>query len=435
MLKWLSFLPVLFFASQGFTAGGDGGGGADAGGGASVAEPAETVETGTEPTETGTEAQPAEGEQPEGQQPDAGASGPVDRVKVALDKLRATDPKMADSLRKVHFSNLDYQKSFATPSEARAAKETIELLGGEEGIANLQNEVREYSDVLSRMATGDPASLDVLLNDSRDGFIKLGRPYMEKLRQIDSQAFDKVMAPHLAESLMRTGAVGTMDNLLRYIRDGKQTEAFEEAQKLRGWADGVKSFAEQNKEEPVSEREKALQAKEQEINTEKTNLYRGQVGQSVVRVMNSTISKHLEPLMKGKNLTMDQKKDIAEGIYTEIARNLQGNKSFQSKLKAHLDKNSTPAEIARFHQSYLDDVTPNAVKALWARRGFAASPNGGAGRTTQQSSASPQTVNQKPAAETIDWAQDRNRMRFQRGEATLKKEFGGKVVRWSWDRV
>jgi hypothetical protein len=59
-----------------------------------------------------------------------------------------------------------------------------------------------------------------------------------------------------------------------------------------------------------------------------------------------------------------------------------------------------------------------------AKRGkVAAGAGAGAGKTTVRTGS-------KPSADKIDWSKDPSRMRFISGEATLKKEFGGHVIKW-----
>ena len=60
-----------------------------------------------------------------------------DAVKKAFANLKSSNPEAAKTLRATWFQNQDYKAAFATPAEAIALKDKFEMLGGDEGGADL----------------------------------------------------------------------------------------------------------------------------------------------------------------------------------------------------------------------------------------------------------------------------------------------------------
>lgn len=354
----------------------------------------------------------------------------TDPVKDALNKMRESDPKVSATLRKEHFENLDFRK-IGTPAELRALKESFDLVGGEEGIQQLQSDAEEFAQTLTRVANGDPSILDEIISDSRDGFLKLASESLNRARQVDSQKYESMLIPHFATLLKEKGVSPLASRALKYIQEGKQQEAYDLTKEIVDWMAGLEQSAQQSQQRREDDpRDKELREREEKLRNEEQNSYHRKVGEAANGQMRTTISKSLAPYFKAKpNLTREQRADLESGVYTEISNSLKGNQRYQQQLQAHLKKGSSPEDIARFVNSYVDSMAPAAVKAVWARRGFGAT-NGA--KPQQKSSTTVVVMNKPPNSEDVDWSKDRDRMRHMSGEATLKS---GKVVKWDWSKV
>ena len=383
------------------------------------------VETETQ-VETPVEQETEQTEQVEGAQQKVS----TDPVKDALNKMREADPKGAAALRKEHYENLDYRK-VGTPAELRALKESFDLVGGEEGIQQLQSDAEEFASTLTRVANGDPSVLDDIISDSRDGFLKLASESLNRARQVDSQKYETMLVPHFANLLKEKGVAPLASRALKYIQEGKQQEAYDLQKEIVDWMAGLEQSAQQVQQRREDDpREKEIKEREEKLRNEEQTSYHRKVGEAANGQMRTTISKSLAPYFKSKpNLTKDQRADLESGIYTEISNSLKGNQRYQQQLQAHLKKGSSPDEIARFVNSYVDSMAPTAVKAVWARRGFGAT-NGA--KPAPKAGTATVVLNKPPNSADVDWTKDRDRMRHMSGEATLKS---GKIVKWDWSKV
>jgi hypothetical protein len=153
---------------------------------------------------------------------------------------------------------------------------------------------------------------------------------------------------------------------------------------------------------------------------------------SVRSIGKSAIEKGVAPMLKGRTLTVQQREDLLASIHDHMFKAFEGNPQYQQRMKAMVSEKDLKG-IERYIRGQLTpDRVRRSVNAVWGLRGFAAKPakvaNGGA--TRKPGATGVATVAAKPDPSQVDWSKDPGKLRFMRGEATLK---GGKVVRWKWD--
>jgi hypothetical protein len=430
----------LFFASSGFTAGGDGGSdgnidvGDSASGGADVAveesEEAPVSEEGAEETE-----QPDQPEEDAQKKPKDDGRTVADAVKKALNAMRATDPKAAGELRKMYFEGQQYRQSFATPAEAQAAKDLIEIEGGAEGITKNKQEADAYAGELARYASGDTGAIDDLAKNYPESLAKFAPYGLEKLRQINQPAYLRTMAAEISHVFNERGVRATFNQLVKVISaggEGAQQRALETAKTIGDWLDGCDKIAAEQREAPKYDKEREeIDKGKKEIADEKHNIYMGQVSKASLTRMNQVISKAMTEQMGKVKLDDGQKKGFYKDIFDSISSTLEGNATYQSQLKSLIKKGNIQ-EIARFVESHTKQQVGKAAAAAWKARGF----DGGVRRTApgggNGAPAGTIRLSKKPDASQVDWSKDRDRSQFMTGRATL---LNGKKVTWEWDAV
>jgi|SRR5215469_3181690 len=437
LLKW--GLP-LFFASSVVT---PEGGNADAesipdtaGGGA---EPA-ADDGGVEETDQAAEAdvpesddQAASGEEisGEGVSPKPDGRALPDQVKKALAKLRETDPQAADVARRAYYEASDFKRVFPSVTAARDARDLIDSVGGAEGIQNLQGEANDYARELTAMANGDPSIVDELAKDYPESLPALVPHALEKLAQTNPAAYERTVAKAMATALRDKGVAHSVTRLLELIGDGKQQAAHDLASKLAQWISGVEEYAKSKPETTSGEtaEAKALRDRQAELDRRESSHFRTQVAHSVITAMNEAVNRGLAPFLKGSKLTAQQRSDLVNSVRGHIAKGFEGNTSYQERMKALLAGGDIKA-VERYIRGQLSsDRVGRSVKAIWGLRGFARPAKQPSGNGSGAATTAPAMVASKPSADQIDWKKDPGKIRFMRGEATLKT---GKVVRWNW---
>jgi hypothetical protein len=446
----------LYFASpagivDGGGAGGDDGGGDDGSGGAGddgggAEEVVEGDEGGTgdeaDPDAEGAEGDSETGEDEEGSEGARGAKRPLTpeqqskAVEKALNKLKESDPEGAKLLRKEFFKTRQaadqYRESFATPQEARAAQELVESIGGEAGFARAQKELTAYATELDQMAKGDPRAIEDLARDFPKGLAKLVPHAIEKLRTIDSAGYERLISRHMSAAMAEKGFSRSAERLTELIGDGKQEQALALAKQMVDWIRGTEQFGKAQPQDVNKEEMSEVERARQEVETEKQAIFKSQVNSDTLEAMKGIIGKHLRPLLKTRNMTLQQKQDLEDGVFTHITKQLLGRSDYKQNYTS-LFRDGNRTGLKRYIGSQVARIAKKSVDTVWANRGFASNGakrkvNGSANGASGGSG--PVVLSRKPDASKIDWDKDRSKMRYMAGEATLKKEFGGKVVRW-----
>jgi hypothetical protein len=427
---------------DGGTGGGDGG---DEGGGAGGDE-------GGEGETPGEGDEPIEGEGEEGDQGEGGEGGEGEgaaqrkpltpeqaqkAIEKSLNKLKTTDPVVAKELRKEVFQNREYRNVFPTPQEAVQAREIIEDLGGPDGVAAVKQEVADYAAELTRMSDGDPEAVEMLAKDYPDGLVKLAPLALDKMANINPAEYERTISRHMSRAMFEKGFTHSADRMIELLADGKVDAAKQLAEGMRAW---IKSAEQYGKSAPAEDKAKlsAVDKRAQEVETREQAIKDREQATAVTSTMNGIIGRHLNPLLKGKNLTLEQKQFVVSGIYSEISGSLKNQKDYQTKLN-QLRKAGNAEATSRYVGSKVAQIAEKLVKKVWAKSGFATAQAHRPGPKNQGAGGGGNNgvtrLAKKPKPETIDWDKDRSRMRFMSGEATLLKQFGGKVVKWDRDAL
>jgi hypothetical protein len=450
----------LYFASPAgiVDGGGDAGGGGDEGGGdpgggdegggddGAIGDDADTDGSegdvgdegdGSGEGEEGEESGEGEGE--EGEEGEHGAKKQLTpeqtnkAVEKALAKMRATDPEGAKLVRKEFFKARQaaeqFRQFFPTPQEAQQASELVDRIGGQKGFERAKVELDSYARELDQMAKGDPKAIEDLARDFPKGLAKLVPHALDKLRTIDEAAYGRTLSRHMAGAMAEKGFTRTVERLQELIADGKVQPAFDTAKKLLDWIREVEQFGKAAPAEARGEEMSEVERRAAEVDQKENNLFTAGVASDVTTTMNSLIAKQLNPILKGKNLSLAQRQSLASGIYSRIASTLQRNEAYQERLRALLDERDRNG-AKRYVGSQVARLVKKATDAEWAARGFTGIKSKKTAAAGNGTGAGAAIMGKKPAANQIDWSKDRSKMRYMTGEATLLKEFGGRVVRW-----
>jgi hypothetical protein len=315
----------------------------------------------TEVADTGTEITP-DLDKPEGQ--DESVEGdnralPRD-IQRTLKTLRDSgDPaqaKVARALNDSYFREQAFVKVFPKPSDAMAAKSTLDLVGGSEGISEMQSQLETMRLVDEDIANGRPEFLDDIIKTSPEGFKKIAPHVLNKLFNLDRDAYGNTVAPVIANTLRTYGVIG---------QDGKVVpEAFQRlVTDLEETLRQSKNVAENPKEKELSEREKKLNEREESD-------FRTSLGRTSNEHMNQQIQKHITPLLASMSSVKNDKAGFVTEVNAQINALLKQDANYQKNVKSLLrEKNAE--KITRYINAKLDEAVPKAVTAVkntWQKR-------------------------------------------------------------------
>ena len=189
-------------------------------------------------------------------QPGKEKGGAKPTVESALNKLRKVDAKSAEVLRREHFQNVQY-RSAGTPQEVQTMKDFMTLHGGEEEISSKIEQGDRFATELDMVARGDRQIVKDIAGDSPEGLMKLAPSVLEECQRIDPKRFGVMMAAPMARIFRESGVTPLMQHVSRLISNGDQKQAFAGMKDILDWVAGVEQLAEQNQEQPLTDRESA----------------------------------------------------------------------------------------------------------------------------------------------------------------------------------
>jgi hypothetical protein len=342
-----------------------------------------------------------------------------------------------------------------TPSEAvnkvRQMAATIETLGGEEGIQNLQSEVEDYRTEIKQFKAGDPALLEQLNEASPEQFSTMIEQGLGLLAQKSPEMFDKALVGSMVARLDKAGMYSSVDSLLALIKEGKGQEAYDLTLQIQKWLGNAKSKAEkqvQIAKEKNPERE-ALDRDRAKLDQDKAAASEARISTDVNRENNAVTAKLVEPFFKDLKLRNEGRREFINALNSRVWGKMKGDKGFQTAAKSLMGKDEGKA--TRFIHAKFAELLPGEFKSLRdamypnytrggtktsADAGKKAAAGAGAGDKGKAAAAgaggATAYAGGKPNRDDVDWART-NETLWISGRAFLK----GKpdMVKFSWAEV
>ena len=393
LLNWLTnhllFAGMLFFAAGApVIGGGDGGAAVDGGGGDAAGDADVSGDGGADAADAADAADEADSDsdavQPDGQQPaDDGAQiATAEQIKAHIEGLKKTNPALAKELKNTFFMVEALKKEFPGGlPELRQVKQTIEDLGGAEGIEGLKAERAEWTALDDKFIAGDPTVLDDFAKFNPEAFAQIAPAVIDKLAKIDKAAYDYALSGVFAATLDSWRFFDTLDRVAesigRIVDDKGQPLCAREIQLLSGLAkqyDVLKELAAKAPEKPQANEKDAVSAERAALAQEKTKIAAEYVGNATDRHAEKQYGSIIPAEARNQKLDLERMKSagsydrMLRQINEEIARDLAGDKSFGQKIGALL-ASGRKNEAVQLSNAKFDEKIGAVVKRVvreWA---------------------------------------------------------------------
>lgn len=412
--------------------------------------PVGTPETPATPEAPATEeSAPAEGEEGElsGEGESAEPGSPEEKIRKEIAALKKVNPAAAKAWAKDHYSLNAYQQEFGTVQEARAAKASLESLGGEEGITSLQEEVGDYRNEIEQFSNGDPALLEQLYQSNPESTITAAQNLLRLLAESKLEHFDAAMIPAMNQRLENAEVYDSIAALKQFIKDGDGQKAWDLIGKLEGWFGRLKGIAEKTGEK-VKQRDPERDRFDQErqkFESEKAQHNDSLVAADVNKLNNSATGKVVEQFFKDIKLGTEGRKEFVDKLNQKIWAAMKNDKAFQRQAKAIKERGDVQ-KTARFVSAKFTELLPDNFRALRNalypsyKPGKAAPPkpaaNGAApangARPAAPAAGSNGALTTKPNREDVDWSKTSD-VAWITGSGVVLKN--GKTVNIDWKAV
>lgn len=392
---------------------------------------------------------PPEGQEPEANEPPPQATKPdtVARdVSRMIRELRDAHPDKAQLLKQVQdsfFRSQTYQQHYETPEAAQRAKVTLEALGGDDGIATLQQHSTLYQQMEDMASKGAPEMISSWREEYPDGFRKAAPLVLSELEKLDGRAFNETLRPHLVEALEGSGLSQSLQRIAYLAQQSNNDMLTREVNAVQAWLGGLTQEEQQRQQLQNDPRQAEIDRRSQELNQRETSIRNQQITSEVQPYLKDTIDKSLGEYTKGRTISEQAKEDLRNAVLSGINETLRNDKVYQANMAALNGKGDVKA-IVRYIRSNVDAIKGRIAREVWSKRSepfrqpAAAPANGQPAKANGQPAPRAATANsailrvpQKPSGNDIDWSRDPDRMLFISGKAYLKSGANaGKLVSW-----
>jgi hypothetical protein len=383
----------------------------------------------------------AEGEQPEVEKPEEKPPLPKELSKM-LREIKEQQPERAGHVRELqtaYYQRNGYREAFSTVDDARNAKATLDALGGEEGIVDLQT-LKQEVDVYDEMvASGNPKVVEAWWDEGKEGLIKLAPVVLGKIEAENPAAFEAIARPFFVKSVLQSGIVESVNTVMEFLGDEANPYAQRELTKIVNWLRGMQNeYQGLSKKPEIDPRMQALELERENLRQAESQRRDQDINDKIARYVFDGINEGLRPLLKGRDLSKEAMNDLIMGIGHEIQNSLDADRAYQKNFEA-LKRTGDINRIVSYSRARIDSIKQRAVNAVYTRRYGNALP--AARKTTPTTTtrttnttqprpavnAAPLMVPQKPTIDQIDWSKDPEQIMYMTGKAYLKS---GKFVSW-----
>lgn len=230
------------------------------------AEPIEgaPVEGADPPQPEGEQQAGAESDQPQGDE--AGEDGRV--LPKWIRSLKEGDPEGYKKAKTDFFDLRERRTDFPTVADARKAKQTLELVGGEAGLAEIQADNAEFTGISKDFLNGDPKFATDLFEQDPIAAAQHMPHMLEALQKIDGQAYNRLIAKQFAREFQAHAINGqtlfdSLKTVYGLMKEGKGEEALAGLNAIALWHNRITELSKQEENPEVKKLRDKIKADEQ----------------------------------------------------------------------------------------------------------------------------------------------------------------------------
>lgn len=285
-------------------------------------------------------------------------------VRQALADVKKTNPTAAKAFKDAYFGNQAVIKEVPEAKTTgdvikaiRGMTATLDAVGGDAGIAELQTEVTDYRNEIKQFADGDPALLTTLYEANPEALVKSGQNLLELLATKDAKLLDNAILPTMSKRFETANLYGSMVTLSDLIKEGKGQEAYDLVGKIGQWLGSVRDAAKRLTEgrgTAKNPEEERLTARQRELDEKEASIYTRDASANVDRLNNTEINKLTGPLARELKLSADGKADFENGLRSRIWKKMAADKTYVQRAQALRNKGDMDKHVKFVHNKFAE---------------------------------------------------------------------------------
>ncbi len=387
---------------------------------------------------------PTEGatDTPDGSQPaiEAPAKPLIDggklsaEAKETIDKIKLENPALAKAIQRALFKEAEIAKALPGGiKEVQQLRQTIETLGGEHGIADLQKEIAGFHGFDEQYTAGDPKALEFMTSDDagKEAFLKLMPHALQKFEALHPDGFSNYMAQVISGTMASYNVPLALALLGRSIKDNP--EAQEQYAVLEKFYNSIGQIASKQVTPPKFQTAAPDNGRAQ-FEQERTAFEREKWKNETATQQRPAFESEWNRLVAGRKLTNTQTLAIQELFESRFNKSINGQHA--QTLQRYFDAKDKSGFL-KYAAKLDSEVLPQALRAAFdavmpgkpgPRPNTPAVPNGKQPAKGVPIAQGFVQVAAQPKTNEIDYRNSfNNAANFQAGKAIL---VGGKRVQW-----
>ncbi len=356
-------------------------------------------------------------------------------AKATLDKLKVENPSLARAIQRALFKEAEFGKlAPGGIQEIKALRETVEQLGGETGLQDMQREIAGFRGFDEQYTAGDPKAIDFMTSDAQgqEAFVKLMPMALQKFEQLHPEGFKGYMAQVMEQSMYASGIPLALERLGDFLADNPK--AMEQWNKIAGFVKFVGDTSRKQVEAPKFQQAQPDNERAQ-LAQERASLERDKWKNETASASRPVFDREWARLAAGRKLSAEQTDTIKELFDLRFQKAIQNGHS--EKLERYFTGKDKTG-FMRYAATLDSTILPNALKEAFDRvlptkpgprpPGAPVVKNGAPARGTPIAQGFTQ-IAQRPATAEIDMRHSFNTpSNYQSGKAVLRD---GRKVQWS----
>jgi hypothetical protein len=358
-------------------------------------------------------------------------------AKKYLDELKTTNPGLARGIQRALYKDAEWQKEVPGGlKEVRELRQTVETLGGPNGVQEIQAEVNGWHQFDAQYMAGDPKAVEFMTSEpeGQEAFLKIIPAALNKFEELHPDGYSQYMAQVFNHTIGQSGIPLALERLGDFLGDNPRAQ--EQLQKIAGFLKFIDSAARKPVEAPKFAKSEAQPDGRTEFEQERTAFEREKWKNETANAQRPLFEQEWARLAGGRKMSETQQTAIRQLYELTLNKAINGKHSetLQRYFEAK-DRNGFLRYAANLDKTEMPKALRAAFEAVLPSRpgpkpGSAPAPvkNGTPAKGLPIAQGFTQVAKQ-PATQEIDYKNPFNTIaNFQQGRAVLKD---GKKVQWA----
>ena len=338
-------------------------------------------------------------------------------------KALLADAKLRDFVpeaKALLFERMAFHKEFPGGiQEVRGLKSTLDSVGGEAGLQQMQADFADFRGLSNQFLDGDPGFVADLFETDAVAAAGMVPVALDKMAEVDTPAYNRLVAQrihaeHMAEPVQLRARLKQIYDLVK--ADNPQSEALGVLNGIAAWHDRIQKIAEQEDDPRLKKLQQQIRegrkSEEQKTQQQQNTEYKNKAMASV----NTIATGLLDSYLKGKKLDNGDRESLMEYTVGLANRNILADAAFVSE-RDRIAKTGNAAALLKFvtarWQKELGIVIPKRVARLFGlspAAATAATPANGKPAVTATAVPGFAKIAAPPEPKQVDWSRTTNDM-------------------------